>query len=370
VAGYTVKAVEDEELRQQRAVLRLQHMRGRAVKVLIAIGLNEEFVEQVRAVDTRLEVSLLDREATWLFQGRPLSSEVDREAVQQRLHAALAEVEVLYGFPPSPERARDLLARAPRLRWFQAASAGVDRLEKGGFLERQVVVTNSSGVHPTPIGEYVLMVMLMFAKGAQRFLRAQAERRWTRFLPAELKGRTVGIVGMGRIGTEVARLAKAVGCRVLGIRRSAAARRTGEAPADEVLPPSDLPYLLSESDFVVLAVPLTRETHHIIGKNELRAMKPTAVLINISRGAAVDEAALVRALREGWIGGAGLDVFEREPLPEDSELWGMENVIVSPHISGGTELYLQRAVPIFCENLRRYLDGRPLLNVVDPERAY
>jgi phosphoglycerate dehydrogenase-like enzyme len=214
------------------------------------------------------------------------------------------------------------------------------------------------------------MVMLMFAKGAHRLLRAQSERRWTRLLPSELRDRTVGVVGMGAIGTEVARLAQAAGCRVLAIRRSAAARRSGEAPADEVLPPSDLPYLLSESDYVVLSVPLTEETRHLIGPDELRAMKPTAVLINISRGAVVDEVALVRALKEGVIGGAGLDVFEREPLPDDSELWGMENVILTPHISGGTERYFQRAVPIFCENLRRYLDGRPLLNVVDPQRGY
>lgn len=340
------------------------------MKVLIAIGLNEELVDQVRAVDSCLEVTVLDREAGLLLRGRPLRPEVDAEAVRQGLDAALAETEVLYGFPPSPEGARELLAGAPRLRWFQAASAGVDRLEQGGFLERQVVVTNSSGVHATPIGEYVLMVMLMFAKSAHHLVRAQAERRWTRLLPAELRGRTVGVVGMGHIGTEVARLAQAAGCRVLAIQRSAKARRSGEAPADEVLPPSDLPYLLSESDYVVLAVPLTQETRHLIGTEELRAMKPTAVLINISRGAVVDETALVLALKEGWIGGAGLDVFEREPLPEDSELWGMENVILTPHISGGTERYFQRAIPIFCENLRRYLEDRPLLNVVDPRRGY
>jgi phosphoglycerate dehydrogenase-like enzyme len=340
------------------------------VKVLIALPLEEALVEQVRAVDPRLDVSVLDRDAAWLLGGRPLPPDFDAEAAQKRLEAALADTEVLYGFPPSPERARELLARAAGLRWFQAASAGVDRLGQSGFLERQVMVTNSSGVAVTPIGEYVLMVMLMFAKSAHRLFRSQAERRWTRFLPAELRGRTVGVVGMGHIGTEVARLAQAFGCRVLAIRGSAARRRRGEPPADELLPPSDLRYLLSESDYVVLAVPLTERTRHLIGEQELRAMKPAAVLINISRGAVVDEAALVRALKEGWIGGAALDVFEREPLSEESELWDMENVIVSPHVSGATEIYFQRAVPIFCENLRRYLDGRPLLNVIDPQRGY
>jgi len=341
-----------------------------AVKVLIAIELAGALVQQVRAVDPRLEVSALNREASLLFRGRPLPPEVDAEAARQRLEAVLAETEVLYGFPPSPERARELLAWAPRLRWFQAASAGIDRLDQGGFPEQRVVVTNSSGVHATPIGEYVLMVMLMFAKRAHHFLRAQAERRWLRFLPAELKGSMVGVVGMGRIGTEVARLARTFGCKVLAVRRSAVEQCSGQTPADEVLPPSDLPYLLSESDYVVLAVPLTKETRHLIGREELRAMKPTGILINISRGAVVDEAALVQALKEGGIGGAGLDVFEREPLPKDSELWGMENVILSPHISGGTDRYFEKAMPIFCENLRRYLDGRPLLNMVDLRRGY
>jgi phosphoglycerate dehydrogenase-like enzyme len=174
---------------------------------------------------------------------------------------------------------------------------------------------------------------------------------------------------MGHIGGEVARLAKAFGCRVLATRRSVSERAAGEG-VDELLPASALPYLLAQSDFVVLCVPLTGETRHLIGEAELRAMKPTAVLINIARGAVVDEAALVRALKEGWIAGAGLDVFEQEPLPEDSALWSLENVILTPHISGGTEIYNQRATGIFCENLRRYLAGEPLMNLADAERGY
>jgi len=341
-----------------------------AVNVLSTIALDDALLQQIRDVDPRLKVTVLDQEACLLFWGRPLSPGADAAGAQCRLDDHLAEVEVIYGFPPSVEQAGELLAKAPHLRWFQAASAGVDRIAETGFVERGVSVTNSSGVHATPIGEFILLMMLMFAKGAHRFLRAKEERRWIRFVPGELRGSTVGIVGMGHIGAEAARLAKAFGCRVLAIRRSVTARRQGEGVADELLPPSALPYLLSESDYVVLAVPLTQETRHLIGSDELRAMKPTAVLINISRGAVVDEVSLVQALKEGWIAGAGLDVFEREPLPEDSGLWGMENVILSPHVSGGTEHYWRRAVPIFCENLRRYLDGRPLLNLVDPERGY
>jgi phosphoglycerate dehydrogenase-like enzyme len=250
----------------------------------------------------------------------------------------------------------------PRLRWFQSTSAGVDELIDAGYGERGVAVTTSSGVHATPIGEFALHFMLMFAKQAARSLRSQQAKRWERFTPAELKDATVGIVGLGHIGSEVARLAKGFGCRVLAFDRL----RSDAGPAELV----DLPKLLAESDYVVLSVPLSIETRHLIGEAELRAMKPSAVLINICRGLVVDEAALIRALKEGWIAGAGLDVFEREPLPPESELWGLENVIITPHVSGANVHYFDRAVPIFCENLRRYLDGRPLLNAIDPARGY
>jgi len=245
----------------------------------------------------------------------------------------------------------------------------VDRAARSGLLKSDFMLTSASGLHATPIGEYVLCVMLMFCKGAPRFVRAQERREWLRFMPQELYGKTVGVVGLGHIGAEVARLAKAFGCRVLATRRSVTSRTKGEL-VDELLPPPELPALLAESDFVVLAVPLTPDTRHLIGEAELRAMRPTGVLINIARGAVLDEAALVRALKEGWIAGAGLDVFEQEPLPPESELWDMENVILSPHISGGTEIYNQRAVGIFCENLRRYLAGERLMNLADPSRGY
>jgi len=145
---------------------------------------------------------------------------------------------------------------------------------------------------------------------------------------------------------------------------------SGVMGADEVLGPEELPYLLAESDYVVVALPLTEETRTLIGEAELRAMKPSAVIVNIGRGAIIDEAALVRALKEGRIAGAALDVFQQEPLSGESELWGMDNVIVTPHISGGTPRYMERAVELFCHNLRRYVSEEPLRNVVDPARGY
>jgi D-2-hydroxyacid dehydrogenase (NADP+) len=342
------------------------------VHVLITFALEPELVRQIEAVDPRLEVRALGQEARHLFRRYP--SEAEAQTARKELAEAISWAEVLYGFwgpvlvelYPNPETLRRL---APNLRWVQLTSAGVDRAARSGLLESEIMLTSASGLHATPIGEFVLCVMLMFCKGAPKFVRAQERREWVRYMPQELFGKTVGVVGMGHIGSEVARLAKAFGCRVIATRRSVTQRVRGEL-VDEVLPASELPALLGESDFVVLSVPLTQETRHLIAEPELRAMRSTGVLINIARGAVVDEAALVRALKEGWIGGAGLDVFEQEPLPPESELWGMESVILSPHLSGGTEIYNQRAAGIFCENLRRYLADERLLNLADADRGY
>jgi D-2-hydroxyacid dehydrogenase (NADP+) len=250
----------------------------------------------------------------------------------------------------------------------------VEELLDSELARSGVILATASGIHAVPIGEYVMGTMLAFAKGLPGAMRAQAERTWRPYLAEELYGKTVGILGLGAIGAYAAKLAKADGMRVLAIRRSVSRRAVGPeaviADVDELLSPSDLPYLLSQADYVVIAVPLTAESRGLIGERELRTMKPTARIINISRGAVIDEAALVRALKEGWIAGAALDVFQEEPVPPDSELWGMDNVILTPHISGGTPVYMERAVALFCDNLRRYLAGEPLRNAVDLKRGY
>ncbi|MEX2246787.1 MAG: D-2-hydroxyacid dehydrogenase [Dehalococcoidia bacterium] len=345
------------------------------LNILISFALEPELVEQIRAVDPeRIEVEVLGRDQRQLLRGFRYPSERERAAVAGGLHDAFSQAEVVFGFWGAELHQAftglgSLGEVAPHLKWVQLTSAGADRLLSSGFIEEGIVVTTVSGLHATPIGEYVLAAMLMFAKGAPKSMRAQLRHEWARFLPTELRGKTVGIVGMGHIGAEVARLSKAFGCRVLASRRSVEGPSSG-GHADELLPPRELPRLLGESDYVVLCVPLTPETRGLIGEAELRAMRPTAVLVNIARGPVAVEADLIRALREGWIAGAALDVFEKEPLAEDSPLWDMENVIVSPHISGGTEIYNQRAVEIFVENLRRYLAGEPQRNVVDPVRGY
>ncbi|MDO8615923.1 MAG: D-2-hydroxyacid dehydrogenase [Dehalococcoidia bacterium] len=351
------------------------------VKVALALPVARELQERIRAVDQRLAVTALTRMQRHVYrEGRPLwagyaepalADEESEEEAKARLEEVLAGTEVILSNPVVPD---GIVSRAPKLRWLQLTSAGVDRLLDAPVVRSRVTVTTASGIHAVPISEYVLGAMLAFAKGFPRALKAQAEGTWRPFWPEELEGKTVGIAGMGAIGRRVAQLSRALGLRVLAMRRSAERRlvggETGDPCVDELLPPSELPYLLAESDYVVVAAPLTPETRGMFGEAELRAMKPTAVIINIARGALIDEGALARALKERWIAGAALDVFEREPLPAESALWALDNVLLTPHISGGTPRYMERAVDLFCDNLRRYLDGRPLLNVVDPERGY
>jgi D-2-hydroxyacid dehydrogenase (NADP+) len=356
-------------------------MSDRHVNVTIALPVADELHEVIRATDPRINVTALTRAQRRVYRGgRPLwagypepprAEDESEEEAKERLEPILRETEVLLTNPIVPD---DIADRAPNLKWLQLTSAGVDRLLDAPVVRSNVTVTTASGIHATPISEYVIGAMLAFAKGFPKAFRAQGERAWRPFWPDELEDKTVGVLGVGAIGARVVNLAKALEMRVLALRRSAERRMTGEesgiAGVDEMLPPSDLPYLLAESDYVVVALPLTPDSRGLIGETEMWAMKPNAVIVNIGRGAIIDEAALVRALKEGWIAGAALDVFTQEPLSPESELWGLENVIVTPHISGGTPRYMERAVGLFCDNLRRYLVGEDLRNVVDPTRGY
>jgi len=281
------------------------------------------------------------------------------------LDAILAKADVIYALK-LPQR---FLERATGLKWLQTISTGVDRVLTPELVASPVVVTNMSGVHEVTIAEFVLMLLLMFVKGAPRSFRQQVEGRFKWFPMDVLTGKTVGIVGLGRIGREVARVIRFFGMRVVATHRHAV---LGEvAPDVDLLLPLDrLHELLGQSDFVVLALPLTAESRALIGEAELRAMKPTARLINVSRGAIIDEPALINALRDGVIAGAGLDVFVQEPLPPDSPLRRMENVIFSPHVSGDIAEYDTGAARLFAENLRRYIAGDTLLNIVDKARGY
>jgi phosphoglycerate dehydrogenase-like enzyme len=294
------------------------------------------------------------------------------------------DVEVLLHGWLSSEAFDRLLTRAPRLAWVHSASAGVERALTPASRERGIVITNARGVFSRPIAEYVMMMILAVSRRLPGLLELQRERTWQPLEGSELRDVTVGIVGLGSIGRAVGALATAFGCRVVATRRrpeSGAARSVaadatgddvsfGEAMLERVGGPETLPALLAESDFVVLAAPLTPETQNMMDAATLALMKPGSWLINVARGKLVDELALLRALRDGPLGGAILDTFRDEPLPPSSPFYDLPNVIVTPHTSWSSSRVLDRSVELFCDNLRRFAAGEPLVNVVDPRQGY
>ncbi|HEX6122272.1 MAG TPA: D-2-hydroxyacid dehydrogenase [Ktedonobacterales bacterium] len=293
----------------------------------------------------------------------------------QALREALGahrETDVVCSFrPPS-----DVLQFAPNLRWLAQPSAGIEHLVELGLVRvGGPVVTTATGIHAVPIGEFVLGLMLQWARHWPTMYALRRERAWPdhagweALRGRELAGATLGVIGLGAIGRQVARFGRALGMRVLAVRQSA---RPGDhdSDADELLGPDQLGRLLGAAEYVVIAVPSTPATHHLIGAAQLAQMRPTAFLINIARGALVDEAALIAALRAGQLAGAGLDVFAEEPLPPESPLWGMPNVVLSPHLAGATDRYSQRFTDLFIENIGRWRAGQPLRNQVDPTRGY
>jgi phosphoglycerate dehydrogenase-like enzyme len=290
-----------------------------------------------------------------------------------------AEIYYAINGVPQPEQ-------APALRWVQAHWAGVDHLRDEPLWQSDVQITTASGVHAPNMGQYAFAQILAWAHRVPNWLSYQHRKdwprdRWQKFVPDELRGRTLGIVGYGSIGREVARLGKAFGMRVLASKRDARTLvHEGYTPAgsgdpegvmaDRIYPTEATRSMVAECDYVVITLPLTDKTYQLFDEILFKEMKPNCFLVNVGRGAIIKENDLVRALRRGWIGGAGLDVFEVEPLPPESPLWELDNVILSPHVSGFTPYYDERVVELFAENLRRYLAGEPLLNLVNREAGY
>jgi phosphoglycerate dehydrogenase-like enzyme len=332
------------------------------LNVLVTMRFDEGQLGRLRAVSPELRVTRADPAA-----------------------ADYSGTDVLYaGAPP-----RDL-SRARRLKWVQLHMAGVNALyDHPLYTDSAIPLTTTSGVHGATIAEYALTVLLALAHRVPQMVEWQAkgvwppdEQRWSLFVPAEVRGATLGIIGYGSIGRELARGAKtAFAMRVLACKRDPALRAdpgywlpgTGDPEGvlpDEWLSPAELPGLLARSDAVVMCAPLTAATRGMIGAAELRAMKPSAFFINVGRGATVDEPALARALAERRIAGAAVDVFAEEPPPPGHPLYGLDNAIVSPHVSGFLPSYDDKCAELFAENLRRYLAGAPLLNLVDRARGY
>ncbi|OGC94988.1 MAG: hypothetical protein A2W25_17670 [candidate division Zixibacteria bacterium RBG_16_53_22] len=278
----------------------------------------------------------------------------------------IAGAEVLFSFAV-PEA---VALRADNLKWVHFASAGVEKSLSPALLSRNVKLTCSRGLHAATIAEYVLMQMLAFSKNLRRAYKFQDERRWAfeELLAGkfDLEGKTVAIIGLGSIGRRVAGLAKAFDMRVIGMVNKP--RQIKDV--DKVFRPSRLKQCLGAADFVVLSTPLTESTFHLIGPEELAAMKPNALFINIGRGKLIDQATLIEALENKRISAAALDVFEAEPLPVDSPLWEMENVSVTPHYSGMAEGLWVKVAELFCENAKRFKNGKRLLGIVDRDRGY
>lgn len=281
----------------------------------------------------------------------------DREA----LAAAIEDADVVAGNVPA-----ELLAKAHRLRWIHSWAAGPDRQLYPAMVESPVVLTSSKGNGAVPLAEHAMLLMLLLNRSALRWLRAQDEHRWESFTHGELQGLTCGIIGLGYSGQDLALKAKAFHMRTTGVRR----HPQPTPNVDVVYPLEDLHRFLAEADFVVVTAPLTPESRGMLGEAEFRAMKATACYICFSRGGLADDAALERALREGWIAGAGLDAHSEEPLPPDSPFWDLPNTIVTPHNGATSAATRRRGVEIFAENLRRFQAGEPLRNVVDKHLGY
>ncbi|MFP6615534.1 MAG: D-2-hydroxyacid dehydrogenase [Candidatus Hydrogenedentota bacterium] len=289
---------------------------------------------------------------------------------------------ILYGFRV-PD---DLLDRSPNLHWLQLLGAGCEHLAGSPIMNGSVSITTASGIHATPIAEYVLGTMLGFYRWIFQADRAQMRGQWVpqgevAMVSRELRRKTIGIIGYGSIGREVARLAKPFGTRIVAVKRDPATPEdsgyvvpgTGDPEGtipDAMYGTDDLLSILPECDVVVLAVPSTSATKQLLGEEELSAMKAGSYLINIARGDVVDEAALARILDSRHLAGAALDVFEEEPLAPDSPFWSMDNVLVTPHISGASRAHLRRMFELFADNLERFDGDQPLLNLVNSEYGY
>ena len=297
-----------------------------------------------------------------------LSPDIELEVVAvsntKDVEKHLLDAEVIAGIP----RVIPNLSFAKKLKWVHSFSAGMDSVLTPELVSSPVLASNSSGIHATPVAEHIIAFLLIFTRQFKRSFQNQQEKIWQKIDElTELKDKVILVIGLGKIGSEAARLASCFGAYVIALDTP-----DKEKPSfvKELATEEHLLAFLGRADFVVLCLPYTKDTRHFMNKERLEAMQSHAVLLNIGRGGVVDEPALITALRENRIGGAALDVTEEEPLPQESPLWSMENVIITPHHSRISERYMERAIELFCENLKAYLKGEKLPNLVDKERGY
>ena len=282
---------------------------------------------------------------------------------------AAATADVIFSWGAKRDVMEQLLAQTPNLKWIHSRSAGLDSLLFPALIESPVPLTNGRGVFSQSLGEFVLAAVLYFAKDFRRMIRNQEAGRWEQFNVHEISGQTMGIVGYGDIGRACAWRAKAMGMKVLAVRRRPE-QSAGDQNVEQVYGFDGLHEMIRQCDYVVAAAPLTPETKSLIGAAEFAAMKPSAIILNVGRGPVIDEPAMLAALQSGQIRGAGLDVFTVEPLPAGHPFYSMENVLLSPHCSDNTQDWLEQAMLFFYRNLDRFQKGEPLENVVDKRAGY
>ena len=280
------------------------------------------------------------------------------------------ETDVILSWSASGKLLRDVFAMCPNVRWVHSRSAGLDTVLFPELIESPVPLTNGRGVFSQSLGEFALCAILYFAKDLRRMIRNQQAERWEQFDVVEISGQTVGIVGYGDIGRAVATRVRAMGMRVLAVKRQGPSLYNMDPLVNQIYPPAERTEMIGQCDYVVCAAPLTAETRGLIGEAEFAAMKPGAVIINIGRGPVIDEAAMVRALTEKRIKGAGLDVFDTEPLPEGHPFYKLENVLLSPHCADHTADWTEQAMRFFVAQFERYGEDRPLENVVNKRQGY
>ena len=341
--------------------------------LMITSYFEEEYVRRIREVDERLRVLYReDLVPPPRWPGDHAGPEDWRRTPEEEEEflTMLGEAEVIYDFPRG--HVEDLVRAAPKLRWVQGSMAGAGEVaQKAGLGETEVVVTTASGIYSGPLAEFVLMAMLQHAKDLDRLRREKSEKIWRQGTTGTLERKTLCVVGMGSIGRAIAERARPFGMRVVGVKRTVREDDEAWQYADELYATADLHTALGEADYVVVTLPGTPETRRLIDAEAIAAMRRGAYFANVGRGSVVDEAALVEALQSGHLSGAALDVFEVEPLPEESPLWELDNVIVSAHTTDVVpDLINSAQTDLFCENLRRYLTGQDLLNVLDKRLLY
>lgn len=336
--------------------------------VLIASYLEPEYVEQIRRAVPQVEVIYRpDLIAAPRFNADH-TARIDRTSEQElEWRKLLAQADILFDFDHTHRD--DLPELAHNLKWIQATSAGIGQfVHRMGYAEKtDWIFTTASGVHARPLAEFCIMSMMMFAKNYLQMEKAKADHNWQRFGNTELAGKTVGIIGLGRIGRDVATVCKFFGMTILGTRRDVTKSVDN---VDKLYGPDDIDVLLPHVDYLVLATPHTPETEGMMTAERVRLLKKGAVIINIARGAVIDQPAMIEALLDGHLLGAALDVVAVEPMPEDDPLWDVPNVIISQHSASTADTENGKITALFIENLRAYLNNEPMRNVLDPKLMY